>query len=126
MENKPKGGAFSRDTKYEDDMRAAKQAAEKLFQRYAPDDAPMNIHMIPPMRNAFAEIKSGIPVSEVISRLEENILFEYFPKEYKALEQREIQEAAKAAAAMPKPKPEVLPSTEMPKRYKEGGRVKLI
>ena len=40
--------------------------------------------------------------------------------------QKRIQEAAKAAAAMPNPKPEVLPSTEMPKRYKEGGRVKLI
>lgn len=112
-------------------MKKERMALEKvvkdIFSKYDPDNAPIIVGMIPPMRNAVAELKDGLPLSEVMSQLEADVMLEYFPEEFKAQEQQEIEEAAKAAAAMPKPKPEVLPpSTVLPENFRVGGRVKLI
>ena len=108
------------------ERQAIKQAAKDIFSKYSPDEIPLNVGFLPPVRMAVAELKDGAAIEDVMESMTYSLMAEYFPEEYKAQEQQEIEEAAKAAAAMPKPKPEVLPSTVMPEGYREGGRVKLI
>ena len=74
---------------------AIKQAATDIFSKYSPDDMPVNIGFLPPVRKAVAELKDGANIKDVKESMTNSLMFEYFPKEYKAQEQQEIEAAAK-------------------------------
>ena len=115
----PRVNTFARQMQSEDDLQLVKQTAEGLFSRYNFGAAPMNIHLLPQVRNAFREVEAGVPVSKAISRMQEDILFDYFPDEYKALEEREIQEAERASRKIQKrPEPRTLEDLKMLQREK--------
>ena len=75
--------------------RAIEQAATDIFSKYSPDDMPVNIGFLPPVRTAVAELKDGANIKDVKKSMTDNLMFEYFPKEYKSQEQEEIKEASK-------------------------------
>jgi len=110
-------------------MKKERMALEKvvkdIFSKYDPDNAPTIVGMIPPMRNAVAELKDGVPLSEVMSQLEADVMLEYFPEEFKAQEQQEIEAAAQKTTKPTKPEV-LLPPTVLPENFRVGGRVKLI
>ena len=74
---------------------AIKQAARDIFSKYSPDDMPLNIGFLPPVRRAVAELKDGENIEDIKKSMAESLMFEYFPEEYKAQEQQEIEAAAK-------------------------------
>lgn len=74
---------------------AIKQAATDIFSKYSPDDMPINIGFLPPVRMAVAELKDGANIKDVKKSMTDSLMFEYFPEEYKDQEQQEIKAAAK-------------------------------
>lgn len=74
---------------------AIKQAAKDIFSKYSPDDMPINIGFLPPVRRAVAELKDGENIEDIKKSMTESLMFEYFPEEYKVQEQQEIKARAK-------------------------------
>ena len=87
----------------EKERMALEKVVKDIFSKYDPDNAPTIVGMIPPMRNAVAELKDGVPLSEVMSQLEADVMLEYFPEEFKARGQQEIEAAAQKTTKPTKP-----------------------